>query len=561
MNTAAGSYEQISLGAITRSTTNPRKNFDDASMAELTASVREAGVQSPILLRRLDDPDTGRFLTYEIVCGERRFRAATAAGLETIPAIVRELDDAAAYQAQIIENLQREGLGPMEEAESYAVLARTGISSAEIAAKVAKPAAYVHQRMQLLKLTGKVRTVLAEGVLPLGHALEIAKLAEDEQREALGECVDGGLPSLAEFKRYIQQSFRLELAKAPFSLKDTKLNAAAGACVDCPKRTGADSLLFDDVKAGDQCLDAPCFQAKVSRLIDVKIEELMKSQGSAPLLSESYYLRNPPRTGTLARDSYALVTKAGLCDSVVVGVMVDGPQVGKRFQVCIDKKCAVHHARYSGGAQDPEARKKQAAKDRRDTEVRLRTAQAIVDAVHSSRLRDEDVNIDDALHLADYAFRRMDHAQDGRLATALGWERDCVSDRNSLDRMDMLSGMGLRKAVALAVLATVAGDLTVQHSYGSGEASGLNGLAERHDVDVDAIADRVDAEIKAKTTAKGAKKKPVAKKVVAAAPVVANPVAKSRRPAKRELSAQAKKNIADAMKKRFEARRKRAAKA
>src|SRR4051812_38349679 len=124
---------QVSLGAITPSPTNPRKRFDDGGMADLTASVREAGVQSPILLRPMFDADDGELLRYEIVCGERRFRAATAAGLTVIPAIVREMDDGDAYQAQIIENLQREDLGPMEEAESYVVLSRNGIAIVDIA--------------------------------------------------------------------------------------------------------------------------------------------------------------------------------------------------------------------------------------------------------------------------------------------------------------------------------------------------------------------------------------------------------------------------------------------
>jgi ParB family chromosome partitioning protein len=562
---------------IVPSTTNPRKSFDDASMADLTASVREAGVQSPILLRRVATTKSTdgiiarawQGIEFEIVCGERRFRAAKAAGLETIPAIVRDLDDETAYQAQIIENLQREDLGPMEEAESYGRLTWAGVAVIDIASKVGKSGAYVAHRLQLLKLIDKGQNALRKGELPLGHAMEIAKLAEDEQAEALAEVLEDNFGNdgmdLADLKDYIQRTFRLDLSKAPFDLKSASMSPEAGPCIDCGKRTGANTLLFSDVKAGDHCLDAKCYGVKVQTVIHVRVEELKKKQDTVPLLSYSYRAEGKP--GTLGSADYELVRKERPCGSAVHGVMVDGAEVGKKVKVCIDKSCKVHHHYSSGGSSSSAAgakRKKENAKLRRDTEVRLRTAKSVVDHVMSSRLSDDDVNIDDALDLAEFAFRRMDHMQDGRLAKALNWHRDAMGHRSD-DRKDMLSGMGIRKATALAVLATVANDLTVQGSSGRSDAERLNRVAERNGVDVEAIEALVDAEIQAKAEKKETKIGKTEKVLAPKAPAAQVPAAKKKavavkkaavkKPVKK-LAPAARKQIAAAMKKRWAARKK-----
>lgn len=549
------------------SATNPRKNFDAAGMADLAASIKEAGVQQPILVRPMFDPDDGELLTYQIVCGERRYRAAKAAGLETIPAIVRELDDETAYQAQIIENLQREDLGPMEEAESYGHLARAGVAVIDIASKVGKSGAYVAHRLQLLKLVDKGQTALRKDELPLGHAMEIAKLAEDEQKDALEQALDCyDNMDLAQLKDYIQRTFRLDLSKAPFDLKNAAMSPEAGPCVDCGKRTGANTLLFSDVKAGDHCLDAKCYGVKVQTVIHVRVEELKKKQQDVPLISYYYH---GALAGAIGSADYELVRNDRPCGSAVMGVRVDGPEFGKKVKVCIDRSCTVHHRHSSGGSgssADGAKRKKENAKLRRDTEVRLRTAKSIVDHVMWDRLPDEDVNIDDALDLAEYAFHRMDHTQDGRLAKALGWGRDAMGHR-SADRKDMLAGMGTRKAMALAVLATVASDLTVQGSSGRSDAEHLNRVAERNGVDVEAIEAMVDAEILAKAEKKGGKLKakavaapapPAVEKKVAAKPAKKAAVKKGAKSKPAKLPAEAKKRIADAMKKRWAAARRKA---
>jgi len=549
--TTTGTYEQVNLGVIAISSTNPRKSFDDAGMQELIASVRASGVQQPILLR----PRQTSQSEFEIVCGERRFRAAFAAGLETIPAIVRELDDDDAYQAQIIENLQREDLGPREEAESYGRLARAGVAVIDIASKVGKSGAYVAHRLQLLKLIAKGNKALADGKLQLGHAIEISKLNPKEQEEALGWAMPswGSPPSLPQLKERIRGAFRLDLSKAPFSIKDANLSPEAGACVDCAKRTGADSLLFSDVKEGDCCLDAKCYGVKVQTVIHVRVEELKKTQKNVPLLSETYQAQKGQPAGTIGSKDYELASKPyRTCEAAIFGIMVDGTRIGQKTKVCLDKKCEAHGGGSSGrieydSPQAKAARAKEASKLKRDGEIRLRTASSIVTAVLSSKLLNDDINVDDAIDLADYAFNRMDHAQDGRLAKVLGWDKKVMGYR-SKDRRDMLSGMGMRQAISVAVLATVASDLTVQHSYGPSRPNLLNELAARHGVDVGTITSNVDAEIRAKAEKKAGKPK-----VKAKAPVAKSVAKKS---AVKKLSAEGRKKIAAAMKKRWAARKK-----
>jgi ParB/RepB/Spo0J family partition protein len=545
MNATIGAFEQVALSAITASVMNPRKFFDDAAMADLTASVRGAGVQSPILLRPTFDPDDGDLVRYQIVCGERRFRAATAAGLATIPAIVREMGDEEAYQAQIIENLQREGLSPMEEAESYAQLANNGISTVDIAAKVGKPGPYVHQRLQLLKLVDKGQKALVNGKLPLGHAIEVAKLTSAQQPAALDYALESWRNvKLSDLKEFIQREFRLQLSKAPFSIKADNLHPEAVACVNCTKRTAADTLLFSDVREGDSCLDAKCYGVKVQTVIHVRVEDLKKSQEKVPLLSSHYSLPKGSPAGTIGSASYQQIySKKDSCENAIYGVLVDGDKIGQKLKICIDPKCKTHRSggnRFGGPgmAGDQEARRKAKAKERREGEIRVRMAKAIVNQIHSSNLSDEDVNIEDAIDLADYAFHRMDHAQDGRLAAVLGWPKTWMGYQ-SKDRRDALAGMGTRKALALAVLATVASDLTVAHTWGPSRPDHLKQIADRHDVDVPTITAAVDAELKAKIKPA---KKVVAKKATRA---------KGKKAERKKLSPEARKRIAAAMKKRW----------
>lgn len=272
INTEIG-FGYFDLSAIVASTTNPRKTFEPTALAELTANIKASGVHQPVLLRKLPASrleDTAHLKprpTYELVCGERRFRACTAAGLKNIPAMVAELTDDQALEVQVVENLQRTDLSALEEAEGYEVLMQTAnITADQVAEKIGKSRAYVYGRVKLLDLGTEGREALKQGVIDASRALLLARIPNTKlQAEALEDIVRTnhylGVMSAREAAEHIRERYMLKLSAAVFDTKDAFLTDAA-ACKNCTKRTGANPDLFADVKGADVCTDPQCFQKK-----------------------------------------------------------------------------------------------------------------------------------------------------------------------------------------------------------------------------------------------------------------------------------------------------------
>ncbi len=178
----------LPIEAIERSPEQPRKQFEEAKLEELAASIREHGVVEPILVRR----EGGR---YRIVAGERRWRAAQRAGLREIPAVIREASDEEAFELALVENLQRADLNAIEEAEAYEVLVKDrGLTQEAVAQRVGKDRSSVANALRLLRLPEDVRDLVRDGRLDMGHArallgLEgveaIRKVAQRAAREGL----------------------------------------------------------------------------------------------------------------------------------------------------------------------------------------------------------------------------------------------------------------------------------------------------------------------------------------------------------------------------------------
>ena len=180
--------QQVAVELLRRNPDQPRRIFGEAELAELTDSVRERGVLQPILVR----PAPGAPGEYQIVAGERRWRAAQRAGLHTVPILVRSLDDAEVAEIGIIENVQRTDLNVLEEAQGYRLLLeRFGRTQEAIAKTVGKSRSHVANALRLLNLPAAVRDHLEAGRLSAGHARAIAA-AEDPERLAR-TIVDGDL--------------------------------------------------------------------------------------------------------------------------------------------------------------------------------------------------------------------------------------------------------------------------------------------------------------------------------------------------------------------------------
>jgi len=181
------SATELPIEAIKANPSQPRRRFDDADIEELAASIREKGVLQPILVRPAVFAGE-----YEIVAGERRWRAATRGGLRTIPALVRSLSDAEVLEIAIVENVQRVDLSPIEEAEGYrALIDRFGRTQADVANVVGKSRVHVANALRLLQLPEPVKDMVREGRLTAGHARPLIGAPDAERLAA--EVADRGL--------------------------------------------------------------------------------------------------------------------------------------------------------------------------------------------------------------------------------------------------------------------------------------------------------------------------------------------------------------------------------
>lgn len=183
-----GGVLHLPLSRVENDASQPRKRFDEEGLEALAESIRQHGVIQPLIVRQLP---TG---WYRIVAGERRWRAARIAGLDEVPAVVIEVDDRTAAELALVENLQREDLGPLEEAAGYRALAEHwDMTQEEIAQRVGKSRSAVANALRLLDLTEAVRSMVDEGSLSAGHARALLSLPPEIQEQAAQEVVRGGL--------------------------------------------------------------------------------------------------------------------------------------------------------------------------------------------------------------------------------------------------------------------------------------------------------------------------------------------------------------------------------
>ena len=178
---------------------SPRLAFDEETLEELAASIREHGVLQPILVRPLDD---GRF---QLIAGERRWRASKLAGQPTIPALVEDIDDDTALEIAIIENLQREDLSPLDEAAMYDRMVRDhGYSIRKLAQKLGKDKGYLENRLRLADAPAEVRELVSLRKDTLSHAYELMKVEDPKKRRRLADQVARGELTLVKLRERIE---------------------------------------------------------------------------------------------------------------------------------------------------------------------------------------------------------------------------------------------------------------------------------------------------------------------------------------------------------------------
>lgn len=360
----AGALRMVLVSEIEPAPDNVRKSADKKKFAELVKSVKDKGVLQAVLLRPLAGNSNG--VKYQIIAGERRFCAATEVGLTEIPAYVKAMNDEEALSAGLTENLLREDIHPLDEAEGYLRMREElKLDVRRIAARVAKDPRYVARRLPLINLIEEAKEDFRRERLTLGHVLELCRLAPEIQKQALAICyetksvrskageghdfvVDKTQPTrpVSVLQEWITKNVHLNLQTAPFKLDDARLRDDGLLCLNCPQRSGHDKLLFADIKHGDTCLNPFCYQAKLRRWLDLTKAEIEAKQGKPAAFISAYYGWHDPGSGTLSRDQYQpLQKKAEHCTFAEQAVFDDGADIGKTQWICREQTCKDHLGR------------------------------------------------------------------------------------------------------------------------------------------------------------------------------------------------------------------------
>jgi ParB family chromosome partitioning protein len=508
-------YRNLPLLSLTESAANPRRSFEEAALNELAESIRTQGVLSPLLVRAVGQH------TYEIVAGARRYRAAQLAELEYVPVRIVELTDAQAVEVSIVENLQRRDVHPLDEAQGYVALLHLDYSIEQIGAKCGKNPAYVAGRTRLAELAPAAVEAFLKDEIGVGHALLLAKLQTEQQEQALSACWQESYTNGSKAKRillpvrhlqqWIEHNILLELAAAPFSKEDAQLVPEAGSCLECPKRTGQNILLFAEWAAqdGQQCTDPVCYQKKV----DAHVKQMVAAKPKLVQISTAY---GQPKDGGAAiprnkyveirqdkpqRKEQANAPEFRTCRYMTEAIVTEGSEKGEIRKVCANPECPVHHPKKQRqGGQADAAFKAQQEKQRREEALAqatgLRVLKTIGDAV-PVRLMKRDLL---------FVAVRLTAALDERRQAVLIRQHGIEKPKDGEAPAKLLAAF-LPKAEesTLGRVLVEAVILLSMHNH-SDSAKILRDAATAYKVDIEAISATVKQEFAAKEKAKSAQK-------------------------------------------------------
>lgn len=270
----------VSLATIQPSGFNPRKRFDEASLYELAESIKQQGVLQPITVRPIADTDR-----FEIVFGERRYRASVMANMEEIPAIVSEMTDDAAEDAAITENLQREDVTPIEEAHAYQRMIETGRHTVEtLAVRFGKNMNYIRTRLKFTALIPEIAALLEADEITISVAAEICRYGEDIQKEVYGKHLQDennynswrGLKA-ADVAKRIEKNFTTDLRYYSFDKTE---------CATCAHNTN-NLLLFADGGCG-HCANRTCLAEMNASFLMQKAVQIMQQTPDVSLCRDRY---------------------------------------------------------------------------------------------------------------------------------------------------------------------------------------------------------------------------------------------------------------------------------
>jgi ParB family chromosome partitioning protein len=433
--------------------------------------------------------------------------------------------------AQLVENLIRAEIHPMEEAEGFArllALEEPKYSIEQIAARVGKQPPFVASRLKLVDLVPVAVDAFYANEIGVGHAVLLAKLPGDMQQQALSACFkevynNGAKPvrillPVRNLQFWIESNVLLVLKDAPFDKRDAQLVPTAGSCADCPKRTGHSKLLFSDDlgKQGDRCVDPKCYQAKVSAhvaktvaakptLVQISTAYGTQKEGS-PVLPRNKYTAirdDKPKSNDEAKRP-----EFKMCKFTTDAIVTEGSEIGTTHKVCANPACPIHHPKKqtSAGVSDAQFKAEQ-EKRRREEAIANATGLRVLSAIGAAvpvRLMKRDL-----LFVAERLANLLDENRAAILAKQHG-----IKKAKENDSVGKLFTAFLRRADE-STLGRAVVEAVVLLTASRGNASHvLREAAEVYKVDVAAITATVKQEFAAKEKAKTAKKaapKPPAK--------------------------------------------------
>ena len=507
----AAEQQQVPVSQLKPSPYNPRLHTDSAKFRELKQSISERGMLVPLLVRPLGKKESA----FEVVGGCRRLRCAKELKLESVPCLVRKMDDVEAERLALIENLQREDIHPLDEGKAYfKLLSAPGTDVKSIAAKLGKSPTYVQQRLKLHDLIPEARKPYLQDRLTLGHALLIARLTEQQQKDLVKRLLDGELSagyeeiaSVAALRQRIESEIHLDLHGAPFSKADEQLLAEAGSCVACPKRTGANTLLFPDVEKKDTCTDPACFNAKLNaHLVRLEAEEEKKppEKRLVRIVAYGYQEKEFSALGALKPGDWAEV-KPRACSNLKKGLLMLGPKRGTILVICADKNCKVHagleHHYGSGISSGDRLRTKQRESQER-LKLKIGTATLLSVAGKVKKIERQHLEL-----VARRLFFHLWHESKKKVIQLLfpeafpktsGWNQDGWVD----SRVPQMTDSELaRFLIACSIIPGL------DNNYHGGTGKELAALAKKHSVDAAKISRELRAEANAKQKKKAGAKK------------------------------------------------------
>ena len=257
IGTEGTDFPQIPLKDIVVSPLNYRKYFDPKTLEEFAVNLATYGVISPVMIRPMPSG------SYELIVGERRYRGALIAGLQTIPAIIKEFSDELVNEIQLSENLQRENPHPFHEAQAVSRMQQTGKSVEEIATRLGKSKTFVYSRIKLSGLIEPLQDIFLADKATIQEAYDVATLSPQSQYDFYeAYCTDWQDEDFEFPGRYAVNRFRYDLTRAPFDTKDKKLVAEKGACTNCPLNSATLKTLFPDMAKEAVCSGAECYHNK-----------------------------------------------------------------------------------------------------------------------------------------------------------------------------------------------------------------------------------------------------------------------------------------------------------